>query len=526
MYKKMMICVLILTLNLISLSCTAKSDTYESQNPNAMKTVEDNTVTNQYMLKSEYLKNPDAIKTVVDKTAKFWEKAYDSKFGGFYTYVNKDGSIDTSKTYKVALIQSRDAYAFARAYQLTGNKEYLKFARKGLDFMYENAWDNVNSGWNQEMNRDGSLSSTPLEGMDWNSMKWSFNQYYAICGISAMYDATRGKTDESWLSKSYASLDNKMWDSRPGYEGYYDMAAKDWSNIGGKSIGVMDAITTHAETMYLINSDTKYKERFLGVADNLSDHLVKSMEQRQFGFDENFDSNWKATEQQATTTGGNLLKPAWCLARAYLADPKPEYKNGAAKLLDQVLNSGVYDKANGGIFTTIDTKSGNTTDNKKSWWIQEQGVTSGLTNYYISKNTSYLKMADESLDFFMKYMYDSEYGEAYSDTDADGSNPVMDKGTYWKDAYHTMELFYYTYLYGNLMLNNKPASLYYSIDPDKKARETILKPVSLGENKLLISAVTLNGKPYKNFNSKKCTLNIPANTGGEFKVTFTPAIGK
>ena len=525
MYKKMILFLLILTMNLSSLSCTAMSDTKVSHNSNGKATVTDKQAINQYELKSEYLKNPDRIKIAADQTAQFWEKAYDSKYGGFYTYVNEDGSIDSSKTYKVTLIQSRDAYAFVRAYQLTGNEEYLKFARKGLDFMYKNAWDEVNTGWNQELNRDGSLASTPLEGMDWNSMKWSFNQYYALCGITAMYDATRGKIDESWLSKSYASLDKKMWDYRPGYEGYYDMAAKDWSNIGGKSIGVMDAITTHAETMYLIDSDITYKNRFLKVADNLSEHLVKSMDQRQFGMDENFDSNWKAVEQQETTTGGNLLKPAWCLARAYLADPRPEYKNSAAKLLDEVLNSGTYDKVNGGVFTTIDAKSGNTTDNKKSWWMQEQAVTSGLTNYYISKNTSYLKMADESIDFFMKHMYDSKYGEAYSDSNSDGSNPVKDKGTYWKDAYHTMELFYYTYLYGNLMLNNKPASLYYNIDPEKEARKTILKPVSLGENKLLISEVTLNGKPYKNFNAKKCILNIPANTGGEFKVTFTSAIG-
>jgi len=481
---------------------------------------------NQYELKSSYLKNPDSVKALADKTAMFWEKAFDTKYGGFYTYVKKDGSIDTSKTYKVALIQSRDAYAFARAYQLTGKKEYLQFARKGLDFMYKNSWDKVNTGWYQEMNRDGSLASKPLEGMDWNSMKWSFNQYYALSGISAMYDATRSNTDETWLNKSYSSLDKKLWDSRPGYEGYYDMAAKDWSNIGGKSLGTMDAITTHAETLSLINPDSKYKQRFLAVADNLNAHLVKSMDQRQFGFDENFDSDWKATGQQPTTTSGNMLKPAWCLARAYLVDPKPEYKAGAQKIIDEILDSNAYDKINGGPFTTLDSKSGNSTDKKKTWWIQEQGVTSGLTNYYISSNPAYLKMADESLDFFIKHMYDSKNGEAYSDVDADGSNPVTDKGNYWKDGYHTMELFYYTYLYGNLMVNNKPVSLYYNIDPDKKARDMILKPVSLGNNKLVISGMTLNGKTYKNFDSEKCILKIPANAGGEFKVTFKPVLVK
>lgn len=483
-------------------------------------------ITSEYKVKCSYLKNPDSIISLADKTARLWEKAYDSKYGGFYTYIKRDGSIDSGKTYKVALIQSRNAYAFARAYQLTGKKEFLQYARKGLDFMYKNAWDKVNTGWYQEMNRDGTLASKPLEGMDWNGKKWSFNQYYALCGISAMYDATRNKTDEKWLADSYASLNKNLWDSRPGFEGYYDMADKDWSNISGKNIGIMDAVTTHAETLFLIGNDSKYKKRFLAVADDLYGHLVKSMKKRQFGFDENFDSNWKAVSQQPITTSGNLLKPAWCLARAYLADPKPEYKAGAAKIIDQVLSSKAYDKVNGGLFTYLDAKNGNPTDKKKAWWIQEQGVTSGLTNYYISKNSAYLKMADESMSFFMKHMYDSKYGEAYEQTDADGSNPVMDKGNYWKDAYHTVELFYYAYLYGNLMLNNKPVTLYYSINPEKKAQNIVLKPVALGENHLSISGVRLNGKEFKSFDGSKCILKIPANSGGEFKVTFKPVLTK
>ncbi|HEX3030149.1 MAG TPA: hypothetical protein VHT34_12805, partial [Clostridia bacterium] len=32
-----------------------------------------------YKIKCSYLKNPDSIITIADKSAKFWEKAYDTK---------------------------------------------------------------------------------------------------------------------------------------------------------------------------------------------------------------------------------------------------------------------------------------------------------------------------------------------------------------------------------------------------------------------------------------------------------------
>lgn len=476
---------------------------------------------NGYTLKSSYLKNPDSMIGVADKSASFWTKALDSKNGGFYTYVNNDGSIDQSKTYKIAFIQSRNAYAFARAYQLTGKKEYLNYARNALDFMYKNAWDQKNGGWNQEMNQDGSLVTQPCEGMDWNSVKWSFNQLYALCGISAMVDATRGKTDTDWLNKSYNSVNKSMWDSRKGSEGYYDMAGADWNGASGKSLGTtMDAFTTHAEAMYFINGDAASKQRVLTLADSLS-NIAKSTAQTKFGVIENYDNDWKpAGEQPPSTTSGNILKPAWALARAYLIDPKPEYLAGAKALISEVQKSGAYDSKNGGFYTTLDPNTGKTTDNMKTWWIQEEAFNSGIANYYLTKDVSFLKMADESLDFYMTHMNDPKYGDAYGDTKADGSEPTQEKGTYWKDGFHSVEFCYYTYLYGNLMLHEKPVSLYYNIEATNSARNIKLTPVMLGKAKLVIDSVTLDGKKYKDFDGKNSTLNIPAKTGGEFKVTF------
>jgi len=480
---------------------------------------------NQYEVKSSYLKNPNSIIAIADQSAKFWEKAYDTKYGGFYAYLNRDGSIYKNKTYKIAIIQYRNAYAFAKAYQLTGKKEYLDYARKGMDFLYNHAWDKVNGGWYTEMNRDGSLVSKPIDGMDWNNVKWFGNQFGALSGISEMVNVTRNKTDEAWMTKAYSVLEKNMYDSRPGYEGYYEMASKDWSNPNTKSpFSTLDAIASPIMDIYLINLDSKNKNKILTLADVSIKNIIKPMENRQFGYVDRFNSNWKPMQSQSYTNSGNLLKSAVHLYWAYLVNPKPEYKAGAEKLINQILSSKAYDSVNGGPFASLDPQTGNPIDYKKSWWIVETGVTSGLTGFYISKNNDYLKMADESMDFFMNYMYDTKYGDAYEETDADGSKPLTVKGDYWKDAFHPMELFYDTYLYGNLMLNNKPVTLYYCIDPDKKARDIPLNPILLGKNKLVISGVTLDGKTFNSFDGSKCTLKLSANTGGQFKVTFKAVI--
>lgn len=479
----------------------------------------------QYQLKSGYLKNPDSVKALADQTAALWEKAYDSESGGFYTYVNRDGSVDMSRPYKVTMVQSRDAYGLIRAYQLTGKKEYLDCARKALDFMYKNAWDGVNGGWYQEMNKDGTIATQGLEGMPWNDMfKWAYNQFYALSGMTAMYDATRNDKDKAWIEKSFSALE-KDYDTRPGLEGYFEMPGKDWSNPSTKSIVIMDAVTTHEEVLSLLGLDDKYKKRFLSTADQLYNHIVKSMDERQFGINSYYDNDWNAVQQQPSVGIGNMLKPAWCLARAYLVDPKPQYREGAQKLLNQIIASGL-DSVNGGPYTALDGQTGAPADKSKCYWIMEQAMTSGLTNYYITKNTDYLKLADESMDFFAKHLYDQQYGSAYRSASEFGVVDDTSKGTYWDDAYHNLEMFYYAYLYGNLMIQNRPVTLFYNIEADKKDKEVKLQPVSLGEGKLEISSVTLNGKKYNQFDAKSCTLKLTGNKGGEFKVTFRPVTNK
>jgi len=79
---------------------------------------------------------------------------------------------------------------------------------------------------------------------------------------------------------------------------------------------------------------------------------------------------------------------------------------------------------------------------------------------------------------------------------------------------------YYAYLYSNLYFLHKPASLYYRFAPKTTAQNISLTPIPIEDDLLRIKSVTLNGVDFTNFNAATRTLNIAANQGGKFKVTF------
>jgi mannobiose 2-epimerase len=476
-----------------------------------------------YAVNSPYLKNPDLLVNAAEKTARFWERALDTKYGGYFTDISDRDEVIPKTNIKVSFIQSHNAYAFAKAFQLTGNPEFLAYGRKALDFLYQYAWDKEYGGWYQEMRNDGSLNFRELDSIPYNNVKWSFNQFNVLSGISAMYEATGNETDKAWLDKSYDILDAKLWDSRPGVLGYYDQTNRDWSSPFYKTIASINSTFIKSiESLYQSTSDDRYKNRVIDIADIINDNFVKSIDNRKFGMSDRYDSDWNALEAQTWTNVGNYFSPTWILSQAYMLNPDEKYRSAAGKLFHEVYAKGnVYDDQNGGFYSTFYPNTGTPTDSRKSWWTLADCVVSGLSDYYAFGESDYLKIADESLIFIMNHLYDQENGDFYAETDKYGENADKTKGSYWKDAYHSLDLFFYTYLYGNLILNKKSISLYYSFEADNNAREFLLKPFEPGNAKLEISGVLCDGKKYTAFDKEKLKLFLPAKTGGIFKVTFS-----
>lgn len=474
----------------------------------------------QYQVKSAYLQNPALAIGYVDSCASFWLHAYDSTYGGFYTNMDKTPvQYSAWGTQKNLQTQSRDAYGFVRAFQLTGNDLYLYKARQALTFMYAHAWDNTNGGWYWELDNKGNPTSN-------NTTKDAFHQLYALLGPMAFFEATRDSSQWAWAMKGYANNETKLWDARPDYFGYYNSATPNWATKTGKSFNsTVDAITTHLLHFYIMTGDPTYSTRMLQIANNMQNHLVASMSAQSIGFCEGYDANWGFDPKDTMTIMGHILKTAWCFLRVNEFFPDTHYVSMAKALANHVLARG-YDSKLGGPYKDFNRKNGQMlmwgiADTAKAWWQMEQAVTSGLFLYRVTGNQTYLQMADETLSFFMKYFVDHVNGEVYENRTRYGGQAWGEqKGDGNKGGYHSIELGYYTYLYGNFFLQKQPFTLYYSINPANADRNIALSPIEIPSASYQIKEVTKNGATFTDFNAAARTIHLAANESGKFKVTF------
>lgn len=506
-----------------------------------------------YTPRSEYLETPDANLALVLDTAHFWMRARDDVNGGYYNYIDDAGNpvfpsdwwwgtemCGRQFDYHLRTVfgQSRLAYAFTRAFMITGDVRYLDHAQHALDFMYRTGWDQQHGGWFFTQDQTGTPAPwLPCDWWDPNAWKWTFNQVYPLLGIAAISEATmtarngsHGRNaaysdNWSWLMRGVTLLDEKLWDRAHG--GYYEDADLDWSNPRGKGFtGAADSITTHAVSLYLQTGNGIYRDRFLELADILAHRLVPTIELEStiFGFVENFDAQWNIDPNDREGYVGHLLKASWSLARAYQVSGNPEYRTAAMKIIHEVWNNGGWDHVHGGPFQDFDWMTGYIKEGKQFWNV-EQGFTSGITNYHIADNEAdrdlNLQMADESLDFFMNFMRDPADGVAYTSTLNDGTPDDTTKGHLWKAGYHASEMGYLAYLYGSLYYKQQPVTLYYHFAPRTQGHVAKLSPVE--DDSLVISSIRLNGKAFKSYDPRERVVSIPPGTGGVFEVTFSPA---
>jgi len=351
-----------------------------------------------------------------------------------------------------------------------------------------------------------------------------------LLGIAAYYEATGDTTAWNWLMIGYQHLENIYWDDRPAYLGYYDKTNYNNQSASGKSFNAtVDVITTHLLYLYLMTEEEIYKDRLLVIAEEIKLRFVSSMPQQAIGFVEEFDSDWNWDNGETMTIMGHVLKAGWCLARVNQLFPDTSYINASEYLINDVWQNG-YDHDFGGPYKDFNRITGEMLlwglqDSTKAWWQMEQAIVAGLQMYNLTREDWYLQMADETIKFYMLYFVDHQYGEVYADRTRYGGFAWNEaKGNSGKAGYHSIETGYYTYLYGNLLLNHQPIVLHYNFESLPTNKEILLSPIAMNDSSLIISEILLEGQSYTNYNPTARILNLPAGTGGHFTVTYDPVI--
>ena len=467
-----------------------------------------------------YLQDPDRNIGYVDSCAAFWEGVWDDDLGGFYTNVNRSGSV--TGTAKNMLTQTRNAYGMVRAFMLTGDTQWLDLAHNALWWMHAHAWDETYGGWFAELDANGNPTNP-------NGGKSAFDAHYALLGLAAYVEATQNSTAYSWLLQGYDYLEETFWDDREDYFGYYDWVYRDGSNPHGKSFNAtVDAITTHCLLLDLMQGDPAYRTRLNELADNIVIRLVGSMDEQAIGFAEEYNIDWVPDNSETMTIMGHVLKAAWCLGRVSRVTGNVHLLEPADRLFTNVWEMG-YDHEYGGPYKDYNRLSGEmlmwgNPDTTKAWWQMEQAVMAGLELHgLLGDDQRPITMADSSLHFFMNHFVDHSYGEIYENRTRVGEETWgTTKGNGSKAGYHSIETGYYSYLYGHLLYHGNNAGLYYRFESVEGDRQIQLTPIAVDPAGLEIASVTHNGSEYTDFTAETRMLQIPAGTGGVFYVEFAP----
>ncbi len=489
-------------------------------------------VVNGYQPTCPLINNPDQSIDFIRELITFRMRQRDNTNGGFYTNIDRQGNW-TGANEKALCGQSRIAYAFVRAFMVTGDEQYLEYAHHALKFLYDHGWNN---GWYFITDVAGNYVSHWGHN-DW----WSFQQHYALIGITAMVEATGGKinwgdeseSDHTWLMRGVNSNYTRLWDSNPATKGYFDHANTAWTNKWNKGFTpTVDGVTTHAMIMSMMFDSLNHKQRFIDLQNNIVDHLASSMSHAVAGFPEIYNAAWEIDYSNSSMDIGHGYKTAWVLQRGYLLNPdSTKYRDAGHALMDNLWNHGCYDTVYGAPYSYLNWQTGAITGTNKDFWMVEQGFTSGIMNYYTARTQQqrdqYMRVADGSLNFFLNRQIDPVYGEAYNVMSRDGLTVVDgNKGGLFTAGYHSVELGYYTYLYSSLYYHKRPVQLYYFYPVEQSDRNFKLTPIAIEDNVLKITSVTLDGIPYTDFNSDTRTVHLPSGVGGKLLVTFgfTPPV--
>ena len=469
---------------------------------------------------SPYLNDPDLAIGYVDSCARFWFNSYDDFEGGFYTNVDREGDVVTAwGTNKNMLTQSRNAYGMARAFQLTGDTTFLEYMEGALGFQYDHAWDSQYGGWFSDLAQDGEVQGP-------QNNKTAFMQHYALLGPTVAWEVTRSPLHWQQIENGWNYLESNWYDDRTEFQGYYDESTRSHTNRWNKSFNAtVDAMTTHLITLMLNTDDSRYQERYSEMILQARQHLVANMVGQAIGFPEHFDSNWNIQANETLTIMGHVLKTGWSIARLEQVAPEEGRIQDAETLVNNVLYLG-YDDELGGPYKDYNRLTGvmqmwGNPDTAKAWWQMEQAVTAGLQLYDLTGQQHFLDMADETLHFFMRYFVDHTYGEVYENRTRYGEETWgTTKGNGYKGGYHSIELGYYTYLYGQLLIQNEPVMLHYYFEPLVVEQTVFLTPMALPFNELVITSVEHADTSYANYLSAERQIYLPEGVGGHFTVTF------
>lgn len=358
----------------------------------------------------------------------FWTSLRDDVNGGYYGYVDYDLKVKKDAP-KGGILSSRVLWFFSNAYVLLKDKKLLDEANHAYDFL-------VNSCMDKE--KGGAFWMVDYEGKALDTMKHTYNQAFAIYGLSSYYEASRKEEALSLAMNLFNLIEEKCFD---GY-GYLEALDRDFNEISNEALsenGVMAKKTMNTllhiceayTELYRVSGDGKVKEALFKIYGIFHEHIFnKELGRQEVFFDEKYNSILDLYSY------GHDIETAWLLKRSLDITDSDEWLEKLAPCCITMAEN-VYREAFDGRSLANECDRG-VKNEHRIWWGQAESVVGFLNAYEETGDVKFLE-ASKSIWTFIKTFVDDgrKGGEWYWEVNKDGvpfaDRPVVEP---WKCPYH------------------------------------------------------------------------------------------
>ncbi|SNX53915.1 AGE family epimerase/isomerase [Thermoanaerobacterium sp. RBIITD] len=366
-------------------------------------------------------------KELLNHIMPFWNKLKDDR-GGFYGYMDYDLNVDKNAV-KGVILNSRILWFYSNVYLTCKIKEALNYAKHAFEFLKNYCIDKENGGVYWSLNYDG----TPFD-----DVKYTYNQAFAVYGLSSYYDATK---DENALKLAY-ELFNIMETKCVDQYGYTEAFDRTWNLIDNEQLSedgfradktmntLLHILEAYTE-LYRVDRNEKVGRKlkdillaFKDIVYNADTHILRVF----------FDSKMNSIAD--IYSYGHDIEASWLIDRAceVLGDAEltKEIAPMTSGIVDMVLKT-AYE--NGAL---NNQNCAGRIDKTRVWWVQAESVVGFLNAYEKTKDKKYLVAALEIWDYIKKHIIDKRVGsEWFWDVDFEGKpssrKPIVEP---WKCPYH------------------------------------------------------------------------------------------
>ena len=358
---------------------------------------------------------------LLDKVVPFWlEKSQDHEFGGYFTCLDRDGSVyDTDK---FIWLQGREVWMFAKLYNEVEHKqEWLDCAVQGAEFLKKYGHDGQ-LNWYFALDREGHPLIEPYN---------IFSYTFAVIAFGQLAIATGNKEYEEIARRTFDIVLSRTGNPKGR-----------WNKVvpGSRSLKTFDLpmilcnvaleIEPLLEPDFLQQTIDTCLHEVLDVFYRPELGLVVEALGKDGELVDSFDGR--------KLNPGHAIESTWFIMDLGKRLNRPELIEKAVEISLAEVEYG-WDKQYGGIFYFMDRLGKPRHElefDQKLWWVHIETLISMLKGYQLTGNSKCLEWFERVHDYTWKHFADPEYPEWYGYLNRRGEVLLPLKGGKWKGCFH------------------------------------------------------------------------------------------